>query len=63
LTNRSERDEWKSSLSPLVPLLKRIADGPYIASAMGMLGLVLLAASLFLASRFFGRRMGELFRV
>ena len=44
-------------------LLKRIADGPYIASAMGMLGLVLLSASLFLASRFFGRRMGELFRV
>ncbi len=43
-------------------LLGRIADGPYIASAMGMLGLVLLAASLFLAGRFFGRRMGELFR-
>jgi iron(III) transport system permease protein len=44
-------------------LLKRIADGPYIASAMGMLGLLLLTASLFLASRFFGRRMGEIFRV
>jgi iron(III) transport system permease protein len=43
-------------------LLKRIADGPYIASAMGMLGLILLSGSLFLASRFFGRRMGELFR-
>ena len=43
-------------------LLKRISDGPYIASAMGMLGLVLLSASLFLSSRFFGRRMGELFR-
>jgi iron(III) transport system permease protein len=43
-------------------LLGRIADGPYIASAMGMLGLVLLAASLFIAGRFFGRRMGELFR-
>jgi iron(III) transport system permease protein len=43
-------------------LLRRIADGPYIASAMGMLGLVLLAVSLFVASRFFGRRMGELFR-
>ena len=43
-------------------LLGRIADGPYIASAMGMLGLVLLAVSLFVASRFFGRRMGELFR-
>jgi iron(III) transport system permease protein len=43
-------------------LLGRIADGPYIASAMGMLGFVLLAASLFVASRFFGRRIGELFR-
>ena len=43
-------------------LLGRIADGPYIASAMGMLGLVLLAVSLFVASRFFGRRMGEPFR-
>jgi iron(III) transport system permease protein len=44
-------------------LLGRIADGPYIASAMGILGLLLLAGSLFLAGRFFGRRMGELFRV
>ena len=44
-------------------LLQRIADGPYIASAMGMLGLLLLAGSLFIAGRFFGRRMGELFRV
>jgi iron(III) transport system permease protein len=43
-------------------LLSRIADGPYIASAMGMLGLLLLAASLFIAGRFFGRRIGELFR-
>jgi iron(III) transport system permease protein len=43
-------------------LLGRIADGPYIASAMGMLGLLLLAASLLIAGRFFGRRMGELFR-
>ncbi|MGH7887853.1 MAG: ABC transporter permease [Candidatus Binatia bacterium] len=43
-------------------LLGRIADGPYIASAMGILGLVLLAGSLFIAGRFFGRRMGELFR-
>jgi iron(III) transport system permease protein len=43
-------------------LLQRIEDGPYIASAMGMLGMLLLAASLFVAGRFFGRRMGELFR-
>ena len=44
-------------------LLGRIADGPYIASTLGMLGLLLLAASLFIAGRLFGRRMGELFRV
>jgi iron(III) transport system permease protein len=43
-------------------LLQRIDDGPYIASAMGMLGMILLAASLFVAGRLFGRRMGELFR-
>jgi len=43
-------------------LMGRVADGPYIASAMGILGLVLLAVSLFMASHFFGRRMGELFR-
>ena len=37
-------------------------DGPFIASAMGVLGMLLLMASLFLAGRFLGRRMGELFR-
>ncbi len=43
-------------------LMGRIADGPYIASAMGMLGMLLLMLSLFMAGRFLGRRLGELFR-
>ncbi len=43
-------------------LLGRIADGPYIASAMGILGMILLTSSLLLAGKFLGRRMGELFR-
>ncbi|MCD6334966.1 MAG: iron ABC transporter permease [Candidatus Latescibacteria bacterium] len=43
-------------------LLGRIADGPYIASAMGMLGMALLTVSLMLAGKFLGKRMGELFR-
>ena len=43
-------------------LLGRISDGPYIASAMGVLGMILLGLSLFLAGKFMGRRMGELFR-
>lgn len=43
-------------------LFGRIGDGPYIASAMGMLGMILLIISLVLAGRFLGKRMGELFR-
>jgi len=43
-------------------LLGRVGDGPYIASAMGMLGMVLLIISLVLTGRFLGKRMGELFR-
>lgn len=43
-------------------LFGRVDDGPYIASAMGMLGMVLLIVSLILAGRFLGKRMGELFR-
>jgi iron(III) transport system permease protein len=41
---------------------QRLGDGPYIASAMGMLGMILLTASLVAAGRFLGKRMGELFR-
>ena len=37
-------------------------DGTYIASALGVLGMLLLMVSLALAGKFLGRRMGELFR-
>ena len=37
-------------------------DGSFMASAMGVLGMVLLTVSLFLAGKFLGRRMGDLFR-
>ena len=40
----------------------RVGDGPYIASAMGILGMLLLTVSLVLAGKFLGKRMGELFR-
>ena len=43
-------------------LFMRIDDGPYIASAMGMLGMALLTVSLLLAARVLGQRMGQLFR-
>jgi iron(III) transport system permease protein len=56
------KEEYYPITKAIYALLLRITDGPYIASAMGMLGLLLLAGSLFVAGRFFGRRMGELFR-
>ena len=56
------KEEYYPITKAIYALLNRITDGPYIASAMGMLGLLLLAGSLFIAGRFFGRRMGELFR-
>jgi iron(III) transport system permease protein len=57
------KEEYYPITKAIYVLLNRITDGPYIASAMGMLGLLLLGGSLFIAGRFFGRRMGELFRV
>jgi iron(III) transport system permease protein len=57
------REQYYPITKAIYVLLRRITDGPYIASAMGMLGLFLLAGSLMVAGKFLGRRMGELFRV
>ena len=43
-------------------LSTRLGDGPYVASAMGVFAMVLLAGSLLVASKALGRRMGDLFR-
>ena len=58
----ASKEQYYPITKAIYALLGRLADGPYIASAMGILGLLLLAGSLFIAGRFFGRRMGELFR-
>jgi iron(III) transport system permease protein len=44
-------------------LFGRIGDGEGVASAMGLLAMALLAASLITAGTYLGRRMGEMFRV
>jgi iron(III) transport system permease protein len=44
-------------------LFQRLGDGPYIASAMGVWGMALLALTLIGASIMMGRRMGAIFRV
>lgn len=56
------KDEYYPITKAIYALMGRIADGPYIASAMGIFGMALLMAGLFLAGRFLGQRMGELFR-
>lgn len=38
-------------------------DGPFIASALGVLGMFLLMATLLLVGKFLGKRMGEIFRM
>jgi iron(III) transport system permease protein len=40
-----------------------LADGPQLASALGIIGSLLLLYSLFVAGRLLGKGMGELFRV
>ena len=40
----------------------RLGDGPYIASALGILAMLITASCLLLANRLLGRSMGELFR-
>ncbi|HOS95116.1 MAG TPA: ABC transporter permease subunit, partial [Armatimonadota bacterium] len=56
------KEQYYPITKAILSLLQRIVDGPYIASAMGVVGMVLLAVSLIVAGRFLGRRMGELFR-
>jgi iron(III) transport system permease protein len=56
------KEQFYPITKAIYSLFSRIEDGAYIASAMGMLGMVLLIVSLVLAGRFLGRRMGELFR-
>jgi iron(III) transport system permease protein len=41
----------------------RLADGPYIASAMGVWGMMLLTVTLAGASMMLGKRLGAIFRV
>jgi len=56
------KDEYYPITKAIYALMGRISDGAYLASAMGVFGMVLLIVSLFIAGRFLGRRMGELFR-
>ena len=40
----------------------RLGDGPYVASALGIVGTVLVACCLLAANKLLGKSMGELFK-
>jgi iron(III) transport system permease protein len=56
----------KSGYDPITKVIyefsTRLGDGQYVASAMGVLAMVLLTCSLLVAAKVLGRRMGDLFR-
>ena len=56
------REQYYPITKAILAMLQRPVDGPYVASAMGVLGMALLAVSLLVAGSFLGKRMGELFR-
>ena len=58
----AQRENYFPITKAIYILLARPDDGPYIASAMGVLGMALLALALLVATIILGRRMGELFR-
>jgi iron(III) transport system permease protein len=58
----AQRENFFPITKAIYILLGRPDDGPYIASAMGVLGMALLATALITATAILGRRMGELFR-
>lgn len=55
--------KWYPISQALYDLFSRVDDGTYVASALGVVGMVLLAVALLVAGTAMGRRLGELFRV
>lgn len=55
-------DRFYPMTKAIYVLLGRLMDGANIASAMGVLGMFLLIASLVIAQRLLGKRMGQVFR-
>lgn len=55
--------EWDYPISKTIYTLNmRLGDGPCIASAMGVIGMVLLGACLLISGALLGKKMGEIFR-
>ena len=57
------KEQYFPITKAIYQLFGRIEDGPSIACAMGVIGMVLLMSALVAASRLIGRRMGQMFRI
>jgi len=57
------KSRWYPISRALYDLFSRVDDGIYVACALGVVGMVLLGASLLIAGTAMGKRLGELFRV
>ncbi|MCX8082539.1 MAG: iron ABC transporter permease [bacterium] len=44
-------------------LAGRITDGPYVASALGVIGMIIVGLSYYISSRLVAKRIGEFFRI
>jgi iron(III) transport system permease protein len=56
------QDEYFPMTKAIYSLNLRLTDGAYVASALGVVGIVVVATCFFIANRLLGRSMGELFR-
>lgn len=59
----AQRESHYPITKAIYVLFERLGDGPYIASAMGVWGMALLAVTLIGASALMGKKMGAIFRV
>jgi len=56
------REEYYPITKAIYGLNLRLGDGPYVASALGVVGTLLVACCLLAANKLLGKSMGELFR-
>ena len=59
----AQRQAYWPITKAIYELFQRLGDGPYIASALGVWAMTLLALTLLSANTLLGRRIGALFRV
>lgn len=56
------KEEFYPITKAIWVLFGRLGDGAYISSALGIIGMIVLTISIFVASKLLGQKMGELFR-